>query len=55
MAIGELNTDPVGAATLTLHGSRLSSTTGAWVFIELPAPYSQIPAEHYSSDFVAAV
>lgn len=55
VAIGELDTDPSGAATVTLHGNRLSSTTGAWVFIDLPAEYSQIPAEHYSSDFVAAV
>ena len=53
--MGELNTDPSSAASVTLRGSRLPCTTGAWVFIDLPAPDSRIPAEHYGSDFVAAV
>jgi hypothetical protein len=45
----------VGQATTTLQDSIRPGTTGVWVFIRQPSPYSQTPAEFYTSDFVASV
>jgi hypothetical protein len=54
VVVGGLDSDGVGQAT-TLQDSLRPGTTGAWVFIQRPSPYSQNPAEFYTSDFVAAV
>jgi hypothetical protein len=50
-----LDTDGVGAATVDLQAPAVPGTTGAWVSIDLPAEYSQIPVEHYTSDFIATI
>ena len=50
-----LNTDAFGAASVVLRAPILSGTTGAWVFIDRPAEYSQTPAESYTSYFIAKV
>jgi hypothetical protein len=55
VAVGGLDTDGAGQATTTLQDSIQSGTTGAWVFIQRPSPYSQGPAEFYTSDFIAPV
>jgi hypothetical protein len=55
VAVGSLDTDGAGQATTTLQDSIQSGTTGAWVFIQRPSPYSQGPAEFYTSDFIAPV
>jgi hypothetical protein len=55
VAIGGLDTDGAGQATTTLQDNIQSGTTGIWIFIQRPNPYSQAPAEFYTSDFVAPV
>jgi hypothetical protein len=48
-----LFTDGGGNATMTLRAPRQDGATGAWVYLELPSPYSMIPDEYYTSDFIA--
>jgi hypothetical protein len=55
VAVGGLDSDGVSQATTTLQDSIRPGTTGVWVFIQRPSPYSQSPAEFYTSDFVAPV
>jgi hypothetical protein len=55
VAVGGLDSDGVGQATTTVQDSIRSGTTGVWVFIYRPNPYSQSPAEFYTSDLVAPV
>jgi hypothetical protein len=55
VAVGGLDSDGVGQATTTVQDSIRPGTTGVWVFISQPSPYSQQPAEFYTSDFVASV
>ncbi len=55
VAVGGLDSDGAGQATTTLQDSLRPGTTGAWVFIRRPAPFSQSPAEFYTSDFIAPV
>jgi hypothetical protein len=55
VAVGGLDTDGAGQATTTLQDSIQSGTTGVWVFIQSPSPFSQTPTEFYTSDFVAPV
>lgn len=55
VAVGGLDSDGSGQATTTLQDSIRPGTTGAWVFIQRPSPYSQNPAEFYTSDFIAPV
>jgi hypothetical protein len=55
VAVGGLDTDGAGQATTTLQDRIQSGSTGAWVFIQRPNPYSQGPAEFYTSDFIASV
>jgi hypothetical protein len=50
-----VRTDGAGAATVTVHTPIDSSTTGVWTSVERPDPYSQQPAEAYTSDFIAKV
>ena len=53
VAVGSLDSDGVGQATTTVQDSIRPGTTGVWVLIQQPNPYSQSPAEVYTSDFVA--
>jgi hypothetical protein len=55
VAVGSLDSDAVGQATTTVQDSIRPGTTGVWVLIQRPNPYSQGPAEFYTSDFVASV
>jgi hypothetical protein len=55
VAIGSLDTDSARQASTTLQDNIQSGTTGVWVFIQSPSPFSQTPAEFYTSDFVASV
>ena len=52
---GSLQTDGVGAGSVTLQGPVESGKTGAWVIVERPAPNSQTPAEFYTSEFIATI
>jgi hypothetical protein len=40
---------------VTVEDGILPGATGAWVLIDRPREYSQKPAEHYTSDFIAAI
>ena len=55
VAVGSLDSDGAGQATTTLQDSIRSGTTGVWVLVERPGPFSQDPAEYYTSDFIASV
>jgi hypothetical protein len=55
VTVGGLDTDGVGQGATTVQDSLRSGTTGVWVFVRRPSPYSQTPAEFYTSDFVAPV
>ena len=55
VAVGSLDSDGVGQATTTVQDGIRPGTTGVWVFIQQPNPYSQSPAEVYTSDFVTPV
>ncbi len=50
-----VRTDAAGAMTVTVTTPIDASTTGVWVSVERPDPYSQLPAEVYTSDFIAKV
>ncbi|WP_299557178.1 hypothetical protein [uncultured Mycolicibacterium sp.] len=52
---GVLVTDFAGTGRTTVTGALMPGATGAWVKIELPSPYSQVPSEYYTSDGVAPV
>jgi hypothetical protein len=53
VAEAALDTDAVGAATVSVQAPTLPGTTGAWVIVDRPAEFSQTPAEFYTSDFIA--
>lgn len=50
-----VRTDGAGAAYVTVTTPIDAGTTGVWASIERPSPFSQQPAEVYTSDFVAKV
>jgi hypothetical protein len=52
---GSVQTDAGGAGSTTLQGPIESSATGAWVMVQRPAPYSQTPAEFYTSEFIGSI
>jgi hypothetical protein len=52
---GSLQTDAGGAGSTTLQGPVDSGATGAWVMVQRPAPYSQTPAEFYTSEFIGSI
>ena len=52
---GVLQTDGVGAGSVTLTGPVESGKSGAWVTVQRPSPYSQTPAEFYTSEFIASI
>ncbi|MCW2688209.1 MAG: hypothetical protein JWR37_3099 [Mycobacterium sp.] len=54
-AFATLDTDAAGNANvITLQQDVLPGATGAWVYIDGPAPYGA-PTEFYSSDFVVPI
>ena len=52
---GTLQTDGVGGGSTTFGGPIAGSATGAWVILERPSPYKQVPAEFYSTEYVTSV
>jgi hypothetical protein len=52
---GTLQTDGIGRGSTTFGGPIAGSATGAWVILERPSAYAQVPAEFYSTEFVASV
>ncbi|KAA0102526.1 hypothetical protein CIW49_02785 [Mycolicibacterium sp. P1-18] len=52
---GSLQTDGVGGGSTTFGGPIAGSATGAWVVLERPSAYAQLPAEFYTTTFVASV
>jgi hypothetical protein len=52
---GKLITDGAGAGAVTLEDAIEPGATGAWVFVSRPDPFSQTPAEFYTTDFVAPI
>ncbi|GAB3225089.1 hypothetical protein [Mycolicibacterium hippocampi] len=51
---GVMITDDAGGARITLRGPTMSGATGAWLMITRPSAHSQIPAEFYTTDTIAA-
>jgi hypothetical protein len=54
-AVSVINTDGAGSGTVTLRDYVEPGATQVWIAIERPDPYSQTPAEFYTSDFAAAI
>jgi hypothetical protein len=50
-----MDLDAAGRATVTISDQIHPGTTGVWVKIDRPSPHSQLPAEYYSSRFVAQI
>lgn len=50
-----VRTDGAGAAYVTITTPIDAGTTGVWASVERPSPFSQQPAEVYTSDFIAKV
>lgn len=55
VAYGALNTDGLGAATVTLSDNIEPGSTGAWIWVTRPDAFSQDPAEFYTADFVVPI
>jgi hypothetical protein len=55
VALGRLNTDAAGAGAVTIQDEIEPGATGAWIWISRPDPFSQNPAEFYTTDFVAPI
>ncbi|MDT5015431.1 MAG: hypothetical protein QOD39_1591 [Mycobacterium sp.] len=55
VAQGALNTDGAGAASVTLEDTIEPGATGAWVFVSRPHPFSQDPAEFYTTDLIVPI
>ena len=52
---GSIQTDGVGAGSVSLRGPVDSEKTGAWVIVERPSAHSQTPDEFYTSTFIASI
>jgi hypothetical protein len=55
VALAKLHTDGAGAGAVTLQGTIEPGATGAWIWISRPDPFSQDPAEFYTTDFIAPI
>jgi hypothetical protein len=54
-AAAALHTDGAGAGAVTLSSPIMSGATGSWLAIERKQPHSQLPAESYTTDFIAGI
>lgn len=54
-AVGAINTNAAGSGFVTLRGPIASGATGAWISIEQPQPFSQVPDEFYTSDRIVDI
>lgn len=52
---GTLVTDAYGSGSVTLQAPIPAGTTGMWLAVDLPSAHSQVPAEFYSSNYIAPV
>jgi len=52
---GSLQTDGIGGGSTTFAGPVATGATGAWVILEVPAPYAQTPVEFYTTEYVTSV
>lgn len=55
VAQATLHTDGVGAAAVTLSDAIEPGATGVWLFVSRPDPFSQNPAEFYTTDLIAKI
>lgn len=55
VVMAPLQTDGVGHGSVTLHDSVEPGATGVWVWITRPDPFSQNPAEFYTSDMIVKI
>ncbi len=55
VALGRLQTDGAGSGAVTLQDAIEPGATGAWIWISRPSPFSQDPAEFYTTDFIAPI
>lgn len=55
VAATALQIDPVGNGTVTLQDAIEPGATGAWLFISRPDPFSQNPAEFYTTDLIVDI
>lgn len=55
VAVAGADTDGVGEASTTVQDGIRSGTTGVWVLVQRPSPYSQSPLEFYTSDYISPV
>lgn len=55
VAMAPLQTDGIGQGSVTLHDGVEPGATGAWVLITRPDPFSQNPAEFYTSDMIVKI
>lgn len=54
-AVATLFTNGAGVGAVTLSAPRMAGATGAWAAVELPQPFSQLPGEFYTADYIAAI
>jgi hypothetical protein len=54
-AVATLHTDGAGVGAVTLSAPIMPGATGAWAAVELPQPFSQLPGEFYTADYIAAI
>jgi hypothetical protein len=50
-----LDTDPSGAASVTITAPIRQGTTGVFVIVETPQPHNQTPGEFYTTEYLAPV
>jgi hypothetical protein len=55
VSAGGIDTDGVGAGTLTLQDTISATTTGVWVFVDRPSPHSQTPIDFYTSELISPI
>jgi hypothetical protein len=55
VAAGEMFTDGVGSATITVRDAPQAGATGAWVAIDGPVPAGQAGNEFYTSEVLASL
>lgn len=55
VAAAPLNTDVAGAGATTVRGPIASDSTGVWLSVTRPGPYSQVPDEFYTTDAVFGI
>lgn len=54
-AVSTLHTDGAGVGAVTLSAPMMPGATGVWAAIELPQPFSQLPVEFYTADYIASI